>query len=66
MEEEDITEVMVKMVSDCAKQKERRDEAYEYDRHKFGLWVASVKAPQSAMKTFREFKHRFTQLSDQD
>ena len=66
MEEEDITEVMARMVSDFAKQKERRDEACEYDRCEFGLWVASVKAPRSAMKAFREFEHRFAQLSDRD
>ena len=45
MEEEDITEVMARMVSDFTKQKERQDEACEYDRREFNLWVASVKAP---------------------
>ena len=43
--EEDITEVMAWMVSDFARQRERRGEAYKYDRHKFDLWVSSVKAP---------------------
>ena len=52
MEEEDITEVMKRMVRDFARQRERRDVAYEYDRHEFGLWVASVKAPRSAMEAF--------------
>ena len=66
MEEEDITEVMARMVSDFAKQNERRDEACEYDRCEFGLWVASVKATRSAMKAFRKFEHRFAQLSDRD
>ena len=42
------------------------DEAYEYDRREFELWVASVKAPRSAMEAFREFEHRFAQLSDRD
>ena len=55
MEEEDITEVMARMVSDFAKQKERFEKAYEYDRREFGLWVSSVKAPRSAMEAFREF-----------
>ena len=64
MEEEDITEVMVRMVRDFARQRERR--AYKYDRREFGLWVAFVKAPRSTMKAFREFKHRFAQLSDRD
>ena len=64
MEAEDITEVMEKMVRDFARQRERRDEAYMYDRLEFSLWVASVKAPQSAMKAFREFEHRFPQLSE--
>ena len=31
MEEEDITEVMKRMVRDFTRQRERRDEAYEYD-----------------------------------
>ena len=66
MEEEDIMEVMARMVSDFAKQKERLEKAYEYDRREFGLWVASVKPPRSAMKAFREFEHRFAQLSDRD
>ena len=66
MEEEDITEVMERMVIDFAKQKERRDEACEYDQREFGLWVASVKPPQSAMKAFREFEYRFAQLLDRD
>ena len=66
MEEEDITEVMEIMVSDFARKRERRDEACEYDRRKFGLWATSVNAPWSAMKAFREFEHRFVQLSDRD
>ena len=47
MEEEDITEVMARMVRDFARQRERRD---EYDRHEFGLWVASVKAPRTGIE----------------
>ena len=66
MEEEDIAELMARMVSDFAKQKERRDEACEYDGREFGLWVAAVKAPRSAMKAFRDFEHDFAQLSDRD
>ena len=65
MEEEDITEAMKRMVRDFARQRERQDEAYKYDRREFGLWVESMKAPQSAMEAFREFEHRFAQLSDQ-
>ena len=53
MEEEDITEVVARMVSDFARQRERRGEAYEYDGCEFGLWVASVKPPRSAMDAFR-------------
>ena len=49
MEEEDITEVMAR---DFARKRESRDDAYEYDRREFGRWVASVKAPRSAMKAF--------------
>ena len=58
MEEEDITEVMVRMVMDFVRQRERRDEAYEYEkpegqgRCEFDRWVASGKAPQSTMKAF--------------
>ena len=59
-------EVMKRMVRDFARRRERREEAYEYDRREFGLWVASVKAPQSAMEAFREFEHRFSHLSDRD
>ena len=66
MEEEDITEVIARMVTDFAKQKERREEAYEYDQCEFGLWVASVKPPRSAMDAFQEFDLRFSQLSDRD
>ena len=66
MEEEDITEVVARMVSDFVRQRERQGEAYEYDRHEFGLWVASVKPPRSAMNAFREFDRRFSQLSDWD
>ena len=108
MEEEDITEVMPRMVMYFVRQRERREEAqqaiesmvkkvgyfnenevpkfleaynakmmareveeaYGYEkpegqgRHKFNRWVASVKAPRSAMKAFQEFKHHFAQLSD--
>ena len=64
MEEEDITEIMARMVRDFIRERERRDEVYEYDRHEFIRWVASVKAPRSAMKAFREFEHRFPQLSE--
>ena len=35
MEEEDITEVMARMVRDFSRQRERRDEVYEYDRREF-------------------------------
>mgnify|MGYP000022839779 CR=1 FL=1 len=66
MEVEDITEVMEKMVRDFARQRERRDKAYEYDRRELCLWVESVKAPWSAMKEFREFEHHFSQLSNRD
>ena len=52
MEEEDITDVMARMVSDFAKQKERWDEACEHDRREFGLWVESMKPPRSAMDAF--------------
>ena len=54
------------MVRDFARQIERGDKAYKYDRCDFGLWVVSVKAPWSAMKAFREFEHCFAQLSDRD
>ena len=50
MEEEDITEVMARMVRDFARQRERWDEVHEYDRHEFGLWVASVKAPRTGIE----------------
>ena len=66
MEDGDITEVMKRMVMDFARRRGRRDEACENDRREFGLWVASVKAPRSAMEAFREFDHRFSQLSDRD
>ena len=64
MEEEDITEVMKRMVRDFARRRERREEAYKYDRREFGLWVESMKAPCSAMDAFREFDHHFSQLSN--
>ena len=35
MEEEDITEVMARMVRDFVRQRERRDEAYELSRQEF-------------------------------
>ena len=66
MEDGDIKEVMKRMVRDYARRRERRDEACEYDRREFGLWVSSVKAPRSAMDAFREFDHHFSQLSDRD
>ena len=66
MEEEDITKVMARMVRNFARQRGRIDDAYEYDRREFDRWLASVKGPWSAMKAFREFEHRFAQLSDQD
>ena len=66
MEEEDITEVMKRMVRDFARQRERQDEVYKYDRREFSLWVESMKAPRSAMDAFREFDHCFSQLSDRD
>ena len=46
--------------------RERREEAYKYDRREFDLWVSSVKAPQSAMEAFREFEYWFSQLTDRD
>ena len=63
---EDITEAVARMVSDSAKLRKRRDEASEHDRREFCLWVTSEKAPRSAMEAFREFDHRFSQLSDRD
>jgi hypothetical protein len=66
MEEEDTTELIKRMLRDFARRRERRDEACEYDRREFGLWVSSVNTPQSAMEAFREFDHRFSQLSDRD
>ena len=110
MEEEDITEVMPRMVMYFVRQRERRDEAqqaiesmvqkvgrfnenevpkfleaynvemtareveeaYGYEklegqgRRKFDRWVASVQAPRSAIKEFREFKNRSAQLSERD
>jgi hypothetical protein len=66
MEEEDTTEVIRRMVRDFARQRERWDEACEYDRREFGLWVSSLKAPRSATEAFREFDHPFSQLSDRD
>ena len=66
MEDGDITEVMKRMVRDFARPRERRDEPCEYDRHEFGLWLSSVKAPRSAMEAFWEFDRRFSQLSDRD
>ena len=66
MEEEDITELMARMVSDFARQRERWGEAYKYDRREFDLWVSSVKAPRSAMEAFREFNYQFSQLSSRD
>ena len=52
MEEEDILEVIARMARDFANHKERRDEACEYDRREFGLWVESMKPPRSAMDAF--------------
>ena len=66
MEAGDIAEVITRMARDFARRRERREEAYKYDRREFDLWVSSAKAPRSAMKAFREFDLRFSQLSVRD
>ena len=72
MEEEEIMKVMARMVMDFIRQRERRDEAYGYEklegqgRREFDRWVALVKAPRSATKAFREFEHHFAQFSERD
>ena len=50
----------------AGRRRERREEANKYDRREFDLWVSSAKAPRSAMKAFREFDLRFSQLSARD
>ena len=53
MEDGDIAEVITRMTRDFARRRERREEAYKYERREFDLWVSSVKAPRSAMEAFR-------------
>ena len=66
MEDGDIAEVITRVARDFARRRERREEACEYDRREFDLWVSSVKAPRSKMEAFWEFDYRFSQLTDRD
>ena len=63
MEDRDIAEVITRIERDFARSRERREEAYKYDRREFDLLLSSAKAPRSAMEAFREFNLWFSQLS---